>query len=299
MSQLGLIIKNEYLTEIRSKSFWVATLVTPIIMGAFSIFMGYIMAQSETTSKIANPTAPDPNEMTGAQAAGMVAGVVLALFLMIYGSQIFAKVKKEKTNRIMEVMATCVTGRTMMLGKVISVGLVGLTQLLAWGVILFFILAGVIFIFNIDIPFDILKDPRVINAIIYTILFFVGGYIFYGALYAAVGAMSDKDNENQAYMTVLTFLLLGSFYIGMYASTHATSALSIFCAFFPFTAPCVGAVIAIGGDSPLWISLLSIIVLYVFAWIGISFAGKLYTSALLLKGKKLTPGDILTFLRSK
>ncbi|MDE6682335.1 MAG: ABC transporter permease [Muribaculaceae bacterium] len=277
MSQLGLIIKNEYLTDIKAKSFWIGTILVPILFGAFSIFIGYLVQDSETTKKLANPGAPDPSEMTGIQSMGMLCGIFLALFLMIYGAQIFIKVKNEKSNRVMEVLATCVTGRTMMLGKIISVGLIGLTQMLIWCALIFFVVAGLMFILNFSIPMEYLTDSRIYLGLMWSFLFFLGGYVFYGSIYAACGAMTDKDNENQAYMTVITFLLLGSFYIGEYAVTNSANPFVIFCAFFPFTSPTIAAVNAVAGAVPIWQSILALAVLYLFSAISVSLSGKIYT----------------------
>lgn len=299
MSQLGLIVKNEYLTDIKQKSFWIGTILVPIIFIAFSIFIGFIMADSESTKKLANPGAPDPNEISGIQMMGMLCGIFLALFLMVYGSQIFAKVKKEKVNRIMEVLATCVTGRIMMLGKIISVGLLGFTQLLIWGALIAIGVIGVVTVMHPDIDFSVFLRGDVYIGLMWTILFFIGGYIFYGSIYAACGALTDKDNENQAYMTVITMMLLMSFYIGEYAVTHSSNLFVVFCSFFPFTAPTIASVNAVAGGVPLWQSIISLVVLYGFAFFSLSLSGKIYTSSLLLKGKKFTPKDILLFLKMK
>ena len=158
---------------------------------------------------------------------------------------------------------------------------------------------GIMFILNVNIPIEYLTDPRLYLGLLWTILFFLGGYIFYGSLYAACGAMSDKDNENQTYMTIITFLLLGSFYIGEYAVTNPESPMVIFCSFFPFTSPTIAAVNAIAGNIPVWQSLLTLFVLYFFAYCTVSIAGKIYTSSLLLKGRKFTPKDIFLFIKSK
>lgn len=299
MNQLGLIIKNEYLTDVRTKSFWIGTIIMPVAFIAFSVFIGLMMDDSETMQKMANPTASDPSEMTGMQALGMITGVFLAMFLMIYGAQIFNKVKKEKCNRIMEVLATSVTGRTMMMAKIISVALVGLTQLVIWALMIGVSAFAIITVFQPDIPWGKLLDSRVAMAAVWSLLFFVGGYFFYGSIYAACGAMTDKDNENQGYMTLITFLLLGSFYIGQFAATHADNAFVIFCEFFPFTSATIGSVNAISGMEPLWQTILAVVVLYAFAFLAVSFAGKIYTSSLLMKGKKFTPKDLLLFLKMK
>mgnify|MGYP001637688145 CR=1 FL=1 len=299
MNQLSLIIRNEYLTDVRSKSFWIGTILVPILFIAFGIFIGFMMQDSEATQKMANPAAPDPEDMTGLQVLGMLTGIFLAMFLMIYGAQIFNKVKKEKCNRIMEVLATCVTGRTMMLGKIISVGLLGFTQLLIWAGLIILGCITMVTVFNPDIPWDMLNDISVYMAIGWSILFFVGGYIFYGAIYAACGAITDKDNENQGYMTLITFMLLGSFYIGEFAVNHPSNAFVIFCSFFPFTSPTISAVNAIAQNVPIWQSIVSLVILYAFAALSVMFAGKIYTSSLLMKGKKFSPKDLLLFMKMK
>ncbi len=136
MSKLSIIVRNEYMTDIRSKSFWIGTFLMPVIFVLFGVFIGYMAESSDTLLATSNPLASPDNPKTGWQIAGMLVGILLTLFIMIYGAQIFNKVKSEKCNRIMEVLSTCVNGRTMMLGKIISVALVGLTQMALWAVLL-------------------------------------------------------------------------------------------------------------------------------------------------------------------
>lgn len=300
MSQLALIIRNEYLTDIRSKSFWISTIVVPLLMVAFGGFAGYMMSQSETAMGMQESImGSSSEEMTPLKAIGLMMGMCLTIFIMMYGSQIFQKVKAEKTNRIVEILATCVPGRTMMLAKIIAVGLVGMTQLLLWALIIFAIVSGLLVVFSVDIPWDEVLTYDYIMAIVWSVLYFLGGYIFFGSLFAAVGAMTDKNNENQEYVAVLTFILLISFYIGEYAIDHGSASFVRVLSYIPFTSPTIGAVNAITQTSPLWESVISVIILYISAWISMSMAGKIYTSSILLKGKKFSPKDIITFLRSK
>jgi len=299
MSQLSLIIKNEYLTDLKSKSFWIATFALPIVMFGFGIFIGFLADDSNALKSVSNPITPDQESFTPEKLLGMMLGMFLAIFLMIYGAQIFNKVKTEKCNRIVEIISTCVDGRTMMLAKIISVGLVGLTQLLLWGIIILIFVSALIFIAGIDIPFDTLAQPWIWTGLAWSIAFFIAGYVFYGSMFAAVGAMTDKNNENQEYLSILTFILLGSFYIGMFAIDHTDSALTTWCAFIPFTSPVVGTVKIVSGESPIWMGALSLITLVGFASLVLAFSGKIYTSSLLLKGKKFSPRDIITFLKSK
>ena len=300
MSQLSLIIKTEYQTDVKSKGFWISTILVPVIMILFGAVFGYLMKDADTFMTMSESlnTTPDPEPMPPAKVAGMLMGMFLTFFLMIYGAMIFNKVKTEKCNRIMEILSTCVDGRTMMLAKIIAVGLLGLTQLIAWGAIVILIMTVVFMVFPFAVPWDILMNPKLYLAFAYMVLYFIGGYVLFGSLYAACGAITDKDNENQAYMTVITFILLGAFYIGQYAVDHGASAFATACNYIPFTSPTVGTINAISGVSPLWQTLLSIVILYAGAAVCVVFAGKLYRSSMLLKGKQFSPKDIITFIRT-
>lgn len=300
MSKIGLIIKNEYLTDVCAKSFWISTLIVPVLMVAFGGFAGYMMASSDTAMSMADKIGPEPEgEFTALKALGLMGGLFLCLFIMMYGSMIFTKVKTEKTNRIVEILATCVSGRTMMFAKIIAVGLTGLTQMLLWGILITVLVIGLVIVFPIDIPWNELFQPQYIMAVIWMLLFFIGGYVFFGSLYACTGAMTDKNNENQEYMAVLTFILLISFYVSEFAVDHGDTLFVRILTYIPFTSPTVGAVNAITMTSPLWESVISLVVLYFFAWFAMSFSGKIYTSSILLKGKRFSPKDIITFIKSK
>lgn len=300
MEQLKLIVATEYLTDVRSKSFWISTFLVPIVIIVIGGVFGFLMAQSDTfTSAVEDlPTQPDPEEMTLAKGVGMMAGIFLTFFLMIYGAMIFNKVKTEKCNRIIEIICTSVSGKTLMLGKIISVGLTGLTQLLIWALMVFAGVTIVFIVFGFNVPWEYLTAGKTYLAITWTLLFFIGGYVLFGSLYAACGAITDKDNENQAYMTVITFLLLGAFYLGEFAVDNGDSTLAIVCSYIPFTSPTVGTVGAVSGSSPIWQTVTSLAVLYVCAFLSVVMAGKLYKSSMLLKGNQFTPKDIVTFLRS-
>lgn len=298
-SQLKLLIRTEYISSIKSKSFLIVTFLMPLAMAVFGGIIGYLSTESNTLKTVANPAAPDSPGMTGMQIFGMLFGCLLTLFIMIYGAQIFTKVKAEKSNRLMEIIATCVTGRTMMLSKVIAVACIGITQILIWVLIIAFVIVILKIITPFDIPAEIFTSGYIWKAIVWSVLFFLGGYIFYGSLFAAIGALSDKNNENQEYMTLLTFILLGAFYISQYSVDHVSGSLAQICTYIPFTSASVSIVRTLSGASPLWETLLSVAVLYLFAWLSIITAGKLYTSGILLRGKKLTPGDFLKVLKMK
>ncbi|MBD5203529.1 MAG: ABC transporter permease [Bacteroidales bacterium] len=301
MSKLSLIVKNEYLTDVRSKSFWISTIVAPLAMVAFGIFGGVMMAESDSANSIMEsmPTTPDTEEMTPMKLAGLLLGLFLTIFLTMYGSMIYNKVRVEKCNRIVEILATCVDGKTMMLAKIIAAGLTGLTQMALWGLIIAAVVSGIVIVFSPDISFGFLTQRWIWEALIWAVIFFIGGYIFFGSLYAACGAMTDKDNENQTYMTVLTLLLFGSLYIGQYAVDHGDNIFAVICSYIPFTAATTASVNAVTGAAPLWQTITAVITLYIFAALALMLSGKIYSCSLLLKGKNFTPKDIMTFLRSR
>lgn len=301
MSKLSLIIRHEFITDVKSKSFWIGTLIVPVIVSVMGGIFGLLMSEADTFNKTVQDLSagPDPEKMTTAKAVGMLMGTFLTFFLMIYGGMIFNKVKTEKSNRIMEILLTCVDGRTMMLAKIIAVGMVGIVQLLVWSSLVLLVVILLFMVFQSAIPWDMLLNPKLYLYLFWMILYFIGGYILYGSLYAASGAIVDKDGENQTYMTVITFILLGTFYLGQFAVDNGDSTLAIVCNYIPFTSPTVGTINAISGISPVWQTLLSLAILYVSSAFCVIFAGKLYRASLLFKGKKLSPKDIMVFLRAE
>lgn len=301
MSKLGIIIATEVKTDISAKSFWIATFVVPVVMVVFGAFAGFMMKDADSFMAATNgmSTGPEPDDLTPLKALAMMLGIFPVIFLMMYGAMVFNKVKTEKCNRIVEIIATCVEGRTMMLAKIIAVGIVGLIQLSLWMLLVFMFGGMILLVSGIGIPWEYISKGTLWLALMWTFLYFIGGYVFYSALYAAVGAMTDKNNENQSYMTILTFALLASFYIGEYAVDHASGAFAIVCSYIPFTSSTLLTVVSASREAPLWLSITGLIVLYAFALLAVSIAGKIYTTSLLLRGKKISPQDLITFIKSK
>lgn len=305
MNKLKLIVLNEYKTAVGRKSFWIMTFIFPLLMVAFGVVIGVLMADSDsfmsTSNSISEKTGltPDEDGMTAAKAMAMMVGVILTMAMMICGGQIMQMVRQEKTNRIMEFLATCVTGRTMLTAKIISVALITFTQVVLWAACFVLFGIGFIFVFDIDIPWHYLLHPLVWQTILWSVLFFAGGFLMFSALFAACGALTDSNNENQQYLSILMMCVLASMYIGMYAVDHPTSVLAQVCAYFPLTSPTVGAVNAITGEVPVWSCVLSLLVLYACAYGAIIIGGKIYSSSMLLKGASLTPKAIVAFIKSK
>lgn len=305
MNKLKLIVINEYKTAVGRKSFWIMTFVFPLLMVGFGVVIGFLMSDSDSFMSASNSInekaglTPEEDGMTAAKAIAMMVGVFLTIAMITCGSQIMQMVRQEKTNRIMEFLATCVPGRTMLLAKIISVALITFTQVVLWiacGVLFGF---GFIIVLDIDVPWHYLLHPLVWQTILWSVLYFAGGFLMFSSLFAACGAITDSNNENQQYLSILMMVVLVSMYVGMFAVDHPTSVLAQVCAYFPLTSPTVGAVNAITGEVPVWSSILSLIVLYACAYGAIIIGGKIYASSMLLKGSSLTPKAIMAFIKSK
>lgn len=305
MNKLKLIVINEYKTAVGRKSFWIMTFVFPLLMVGFGVVLGFLMADSDSTKSVMDSInestglTPDEEGMTAAKGMAMMVGVLLTMAMMICGSQIMQMVRQEKTNRIMEFLATCVPGRTMLTAKIISVALITFTQVFLWAACFVLFGLGFLFVFDVDIPWRYLLHPLVWQTVIWSLLYFAGGFLMFSALFAACGALTDSNNENQQYLSILMMCVLVSMYIGMYAVDHPTSVLAQFCAYFPLTSPTVGAVNAITGEVPVWSSVISLAVLYVCAYGAIIIGGKIYSASMLLRGSSLTPKAIAAFIKAK
>ncbi len=298
MSKLSTIVSAEYRLEVKSKSFWITTLLFPVMMVALGGFIGYLSTESDAMKTLQDNTPHPGDDISGMQLLGMLSGFMLFMFITMYGAMIFNKVKTEKTNRIVEILISCVPGRTVMFAKVIGVALIGLTQIAIWAA---FIGVGVFLMAMLMpgiLPLSALLSGKVLWALVLTFLYFAGGFCLYGGLYAMAGAITDRNNENQGYLSMIMMLLMVSFYIGIFAVDNS-GALTKICFLVPFTSPTVGAVQSIGGLQPWYMTLMSLVILYGSAIVTLIFAGKAYTSAVLLKGKKLSPKDLIVFFKAR
>lgn len=299
MSKLTTMVSMECRMDLKTKSFWISTFLVPVLIVLFGIFIGYMTEQSDAMKAVGESTSHADN-LSGIQTLGMVCGVFLTMFVMMYGAQIFNKVKTEKCNRIVEVLISSVSGKSVMLAKVISVAIVGLIQMLIWALLVVGILIFVYLMFSPEgMDFTKLLSWPVIGGLLLAILYFTGGFVFYGALFAAAGALTDRNNENQGYLSLLMMLLMVSFYVGIFATDAQDSTLATVCFYLPLTSTTVGAVQSVAGIATWWQTLLSLLTLFVSAYLALVVAGKIYTSAVLLKGKKFSIKDIVTFLRVK
>lgn len=258
--------------------------------------------------------------------------VLIYFFIFLYGVQVMRGVMEEKSSRIVEVIISSVKPFQLMMGKIVGVALVGLTQFLLW-----IILTGVLFSVAISIfapelsngatmadriqateqvANEVSKDAMeqaAIGEIAELILFrinwplmigmflfyFLGGYLLYASLFAAVGAAVDNETDTQQFMMPITIPLVFGFIVSEFALTNPEGSMVFWFSQFPLTSPIVMMVRgAMGFDSgsiwELFLSMALLIIGFVFCvWL----AGKIYRVGILMYGKKVTYKELAKWLK--
>ena len=237
---------------------------------------------------------------------------LIYFIVFIYGNMVMRSVMEEKTSRIVEVMVSSVKPFTLMLGKIIGVGLVGLTQLAIWAVAfpLLSLLVGLFFGKNLAASAqsqpmatqnmeDI--DPDKIGLIMqelasfnyfsllgYFLIFFLLGYIIYASLFAAVGAaLNDDLGEGQSLTLIIALPVMLAFYIGMAAVQNPNGWLAVWASMFPLFAPVVMPARLVF-DPPLWQIWVSIFLTGLGALFFVWFSARIYRVGILMYGKKVS-----------
>jgi ABC-2 type transport system permease protein len=262
-----------------------------------------------------------------AYGVGYACGFLIYLLTFIYGAMVMRGVMEEKTSRIAEVIVSSVKPFELMLGKIIGIGFVGLTQFLLW-IVFFFSLFMVAQAF---IPHDLMmevKNMQSANAmgspqlaqgsdaakqifdlkqsIQHTnwtliigcfIFYFIGGYLFYASLFAAIGSVVNEDpQEAQSLMLPITMPIIFSFIIMSIAVQDPGGSLSVWASMIPFSSPIVMMAripYGIPTGVPYWQLLLSISLLIGGFLFSTWMAGRIYRTGILLYGKKPTWKNML------
>jgi len=238
-------------------------------------------------------------------------------------------VMEEKTNRIVEVMISSVRPFDLMMGKIVGIGLVGLTQVFMWCVLTAVLVGVGMAITGISSmaatggvmpPVGMVGAAPAVSAmaaaddsvvigilsklgsfnffeiIVCFLLFFVGGYITYASIFAAIGAAIDNQEDSSQFMTPVMVFLIFAVYAGMYSIQNPDGPLAYWCSFIPFLSPVV-MMVRVPFDVPVWQLLLSLVLLFANAVFMVWFAAKIYRTGILMYGKKPTLKEIGRWLR--
>ncbi len=242
------------------------------------------------------------------------------MFIFIYGAQVMRGVMEEKTSRIVEVIISSVRPFQLMMGKILGIALVALTQIMIWVVLTVLIVNGVRVAFFPDSPMpnraqaqmemmqsqdmqnrqmasnsddfnfssvmEMVKSMEPVKTLLLFIFYFLGGYLLYAALFAAVGAAIDHETDQQQFMLPITIPIILALYVAMVAYRNPGSDIAFWFSMIPFTSPIV-MMARIPFDVPLWELLLSMSLLVGGFLLTTWFAARIYRTGILMYGKKV------------
>jgi ABC-2 type transport system permease protein len=226
-----------------------------------------------------------------------VSGVFFFLIyisIFLYGAQIMRGVLEEKNNRIVEVLISSVRPTDLMLGKIIGIGFVGLTQYAIWGALAVLAsLPGVVAMLGMaeGLP------PIPVLTIVAFIVFFLLGYFLYAAIYAALAAPFNSEQEAQQLLMIPTMLLVLASTTWFFAFNQPNGLMAVVLSFFPLTSPLLMFMRISVQPPPFWQIGLSVAMLAASVWGMAWLAGRIYRIGILMYGKKPTIPEIFRWIR--
>lgn len=277
-------------------------------------------------TKLLTEKGEEESNTTVTSMVGFAGGILMFMFTFLYGVQVMRGVIEEKTNRIVEVIISSVRPFQLMMGKIIGIALVGLTQFFLWiilSAIVTTFISGIAFknvdtkkftnqtmlqqqanksngqnsvIMNempvqsagknpigiITTSFQSLNLPLIIFAFLF---YFLGGYLFYASLFAAIGSAIDNETDTQQFMLPITIPLILGYFAAIGMLSHPDNPFGYWLSFIPFTSPIV-MMVRIPFGVPAYELIISMILL-VLGFIGTTWlASRIYRTGILMYGKK-------------
>ena len=250
---------------------------------------------------------------------GMGMAFILYMFLMIYGQMVMTSIIDEKSNRVLEVLVSSVRPMDLMMGKILGIALVALTQILIWGILLAIMSA---YILPLLIPADVMTQVQamqagasvtsgdtdviaalsvltqagnIISMIALMTLFLMLGFLLFAAIFAAIGSTVDNVNDASQLTSIAVFPILFGLIFASLAANDPSSPIAFWTSLIPLTSPMV-MVARIPFGIPAWEIVLSLVLL-VAGFIGLVWcAGKIYRVGIFMYGKKPTPKELFKWI---
>ena len=254
----------------------------------------------EITTKIIERDGKIKNSQTEtSMGVGFMCGILIYMFIFMYGTMVMRGVIEEKTNRIVEVIISSVKPFQLMMGKILGIALVGLTQFALWIVLTTFIasIAGYLLI-DINNELQAADNQQLLNQInnslgevnllqifIAFTTYFLGGYLMYSSLFAAIGSAVDAEADTQQFILPITIPLILAFLLIQPIMDNPDGPLALWMSIIPFTSPVIMMVRLPFGVTNLELTI-SIVVLICSFILTTWFAAKIYRTGILMYGKK-------------
>tara|TARA_Y100001934_G_C12343419_1_gene771452 strand:- start:465 stop:1730 length:1266 start_codon:yes stop_codon:yes gene_type:complete len=279
-----------------------------------------LIEQAQTDIKIETKiiTSDGETESSSTEASigiGFITGILIYMFIFMYGTMVMRGVIEEKTNRIVEVIISSVKPFQLMIGKIFGVAIVGLTQFVLWVLLTILIstVAETLFIDQAEVKNNLnsVDQSVFLNELskltggidlslifISFIFYFLFGYLMYSALFAAVGSAVDAEADTQQFMLPITIPLIFSFILIQPIMDNPDGALAFWMSLIPLTSPIIMmARLPFGVETwQLTLSMLLLIIGFIFTTF---IAGKIYRTGILMYGKKISYKELWKWLTYK
>lgn len=256
---------------------------------------------------------------------GISLAYIIMMFILIYGTRVMRNVTEEKNNRVVEIIISSVKPYELMIGKILGLTLVALTQFTIWIFLTLIMVFSLNYLFSnqlLNISYDTIStmnttiynvNDNITNNIkgtintlltlnygliifIFLFYFFVG-YLFYSSFFAAIGSIVDNDTETQQFLPLISIALL----IGLYGSfstiNNPESPIILWLSMIPFTSPLVMVTRSVYNDIPLWELLTSIFIIIISVVSMIYISSKIYRIGILMYGKKISLKELWKWFR--
>ena len=236
--------------------------------------------------------------------------MILYMFILIYGQMVMTSIIEEKGNRVLEIVVSSVKPFYLMLGKITGIGLVAVTQILLWGVLLS--VAGAVILPLItpdaagtDMSTEIsgalaqVSDPGFMLSLFgFVILFFIGGFLFYSSIYAAIGSAVSNIQDASQLSSIATMPIIIAVIGSMTVINDPESTLSFWLSMIPFTSPMV-MMARLPFGVALWETAVALCILYASVIFMVWLCGKIYRIGIFMYGKKPSLMEIVKWARYK
>lgn len=285
----------------------------------------------EVNSNIALSTVRNDKEEEEAMSSGFSYAIgigmafILYMFLLIYGQMVMTSIIEEKGNRVLEVVVSSVKPAQLMMGKIIGVALVAVTQMVLWGILLSLMSA---FVFPAVMPaeamadiaavqsgnLDAVSDPNsismiqgvamlgevghILSLVALMTLFLIGGFLLYSSIFAAIGSAVDNIQDASQLTSVAVFPIIFGIIFAMVAAADPTGSVAFWMSMFPLTSPMV-MVARIPFGIPGWEIALSLLLLIAGFLFMVWLAGKIYRVGIFMYGKKPSIKEVIRWTRYK
>ncbi len=240
---------------------------------------------------------------------GLVVAMMLYMFLMIYGQMVMTSIIEEKNNRVLEIIVSSVKPKTLMLGKIMGVGLVAVTQILIWGILICsfskWVMPLMTSAISADSDVDLLAAVTqlgdtgyILMLFVYIMIFLMLGYLFYSTIFAAIGSAVDNIQDASQLTSIAIVPIIIGLIFSMTVANDPNSSLAFWLSIIPFTSPMV-MMARIPFGIPSWEIVVSIVLLAVFSLFMVWVTAKIYRVGIFMYGKKPSLKEIIRWARYK